>query len=650
MKIYLTFYLAILCAVTQGQDLSVPNRINLLFDTASAMRRSNPTNARDKLREAINLSSINGNFRLGQLAYLMGDLFLDVSEFDSAYAYYGRAIEVLKEDDPTLGRAYFGRSYVEYFKGWYDQSLASVLEAERKARQLNDKVGLARALKLIGSLAEMEEDFRKSKNYFEEALAIVEELKDTLNIVRTLNSLASPYQFFKQYEKSEEVLLRAVMLAKKIDCQKCLAVSYSQLGINYFYWKKYEQSIRYYKLEQAINRRLGDPYTYFFPNQNIAESLVELGRLDQALVYNDSAVQIALDHQANQLIHDAYKVRYSIFKRKGDIHQALLAFEKQMQYKDSLYTSEKASITESLKVQYETERREQKITELEQQKQIKELEAATARQWQIGLLAFLVLLAIVVGVLYNRYQLKQQTAKQLDEKNVELQKLNGFKDRMFAVISHDLRNPVDAFNTIIESLNQNLQHASKEELSEFLEATLQSAKDLKSLLNNLLEWSMVQIGKLPFNPGSVAAHDVAAESIRHVDTMARAKEIHLENQIGRDTLIRVDKAMTTIVLRNLLTNAVKYSPVGTSVKLSATQNNGSVILSVRDEGPGMSPEDVGKLFKMEGNTRSIGNSAEKGAGIGLLLCKELVERNSGKISVDSNPGTGSTFLVELPSA
>jgi signal transduction histidine kinase len=634
--------------VAQTSDFRL--EVNSLYDEAMVLRKTDPVSARSVIKRALSISLQNDRFRYSQLSYTLGDLFVDVAEYDSAYSYFLDAIRFGEKDDPIVGRAYFGKSYVEFYKGYYDKSLASVIEAEKLARALHDTTGLARAVKMIGGLAETEQDYKKSIRYFEEALALNEAMHDTLNIVRTLNSLATPYCHFKEYERGEEILLRAVELAKKINCIRCLPVSYSQLGVNDFYWGKFERSIEYYQLEQAINRQLGESFNFFYANQNIAESLVELGKLDEALLYNDSALQIALNHKANQLIHDAYKIRYVIHKKKGNPALALASFEKQVQYRDSLFNSEKTAITEDLKASYDTERKERQILELEQENTIKDLEATTARQWQVGLVVFLIFLTVVVGILYNRYQLKQRTAKALDEKNNELQKLNGFKDRMFAVISHDLRNPVDAFSTIIESLSQNLQHASREELKEFLESTLRSAKDLKSLLNNLLEWSLVQIGKLPFNPTPVSIHEVIAESANHLNAMAVSKKVKIHNQVDKEKKVLVDKSMMTIILRNLLSNAVKFSPEGKTVELTAQQSNGTVTISVRDEGVGMKPEESSRLFKMEENTRTIGSSPEKGAGIGLLLCKELVDKNRGTISVKSTPGMGSTFYLELPSA
>ncbi|MFN8887428.1 MAG: sensor histidine kinase, partial [Cyclobacteriaceae bacterium] len=303
---------------------------------------------------------------------------------------------------------------------------------------------------------------------------------------------------------------------------------------------------------------------------------------------------------------------------------------------------------DELNAAYDFERKERQMHELEQLNQVKTLEAASARQWQIGLSIISVLILILAAVLYNRYNFKKRVALELNDKNSDLRKLNSFKDRMFAVISHDLRNPVDAFNTIIESLSQNSQHATKEELKEFLDSTLQSAKDLKGLLNNLLEWSLVQIGKLPFNPSLISLHEVTQQSIAHLDTMAAGKKIGILNHVSSEINVTADRSMMIIALRNLISNAIKFSESGQHIDLTTEVKLGKVQLKISDQGIGMNEHDLAKLFKMEESTQKIGNSVEKGAGIGLLLVKELIERNQGRVSVISQPGKGSTFVIELP--
>ncbi len=653
MKFFLTIILILVAFLLPAQDLVIETAITDLLKRMPELIKSDKAAAHDQLAQAIRQTTINGNYKIGQLYYWTGELFLSQAQYDSAGHYMQLALPWLEKenDEPILGRAYIGAGYIMNYQSKFVEAFAYDRKAEKIFRKLNDRKMLARTLKRMGDDVYYQDEahLTQALPYYQESITIAESEKDTLNIIRGLNAIVSIYTDTRQFKKVGPLMEQAILLAEKINCLRCMAISYSQWGINEHKSGNYLAAIEKYQKEGQVNEQMGSEYDQFFVYQNIAEALIGLKRFDEALSYSDRSMKIALSGDSWKHQHDAYKARYQALKGKGDVAGALLAYEKQMQYRDSLFSEEKEKIMGDLRAAYDLERKEAQIEDLKNQNLIQELEAQTARQWQYGLIIFLILLATLMGVLYNRYQLKQRTAKTLDEKNNELQKLNGFKDRMFAVISHDLRNPVEAFNTLIGSLHQNLQHASHEEVQDFLATALQSAKDLKSLLNNLLEWSLVQIGKLPFNPQPVNLSNLIRESASHVETMATAKKINIHHQLGSETVL-ADVSMLTIVMRNLLSNAIKYSHEGKNIHLQAQRSNGSVTISVTDEGIGMKTEDVGKLFKMEESTHAIGNSPEKGAGIGLLLSKELVERNRGRIWAESEPGKGSTFLVELPAA
>lgn len=636
-----------------AQDLKTENAINNLLTEFPGLIKDDAVGAKSRIKHALKLSQQNNNYKYGQLAYWMGELLLSQAQYDSAGQFYQNGLPFLEKenDDAVLGRAYIGAGYVLNFQTRYSDALAYDLKAEKIFRKNGDRKMLARSLKRIGDdiLYQDEKRGAEAMLYFEESIAISKEEKDTINIIRGLNAVATIYTAEKNFQKIDEAMRQAILLAEKINCTRCMAISYSQWGISEHMRGNYTEAIRKYRLEFEANKKMGADYDQFFVYQNIAEAYFGLKQYNATLAYSDSSLRIAETDVAWNHYHDVYEVRYKAYKAMNNAPMALASYERQMQFKDSIYSEEKERAMQDMKAAYNLERKERQIEDLEKENLIRELEANSARQWQFGLIIILVLLAIVVAALFNRYQIKQRTAKTLDEKNTELQKLNGFKDRMFAVISHDLRNPINAFSTLMESLNQNVQHATNEELQEFLQSTLQSARDLQSLLNNLLEWALIQIGRLPFQPEMVSLQEVVQQSQQHVELMASQKKLLITSSI-RDEQVFADKGMLVIVMRNLLTNAIKFSASGKTVKLSAGRVNGSIRFGVQDQGMGIKQEDLTKLFKQEESTQQIGNSADKGAGIGLLLSKELVEKNKGKIWAESEVGKGSTFYVELPAA
>ncbi len=634
-----------------AQDLTPQKKINELLLEMPGLLKTDIVGAKSRIAEALQLSQQSSDYKYGQLSYWMGEILLNRAQYDSAGLFYQKALPFLEKenDEAILGRAYIGAGYILNFQTRYNDALAFDLKAEKIFRKNGDRKMLARSLKRIGDdiLFQDEKRDAEAMPYYEESIAISREEKDTINIIRGLNAVTTIYTSERNFRKLDEAMTQAITLAEKIKCLRCMAISYSQWGISEHKRGNYEEAIRKYKLEFEMNKKMGADYDQFFVYQNIAEAYYGLKRYDLTLAYSDSSLRIAETDVAWNHHHDVYEVRYKAYKAMNNAPKALAAYEKQMQFRDSIFSEEKERAMADMKAAYNLERKERQIEDLEKENLINELEATTARQWQYGLIIFLVLLAIVIAVLYNRYQLKQQTAKILSDKNLELNKLNSFKDSMFAVISHDLRNPVSAFSNLMESLHQNVQHATKEELQEFLQSTLQSARDLQSLLNNLLEWALVQIGRLPFQPHAITLAEVINESIRHVELMAGQKKIEIINETNGEVVF-ADKAMMTIVVRNLLSNAIKFSAERSQITITAKEIGNNIEMAIRDNGIGMRLEDINKLFKQEENTQSIGSSTEKGAGIGLLLCKDLMDKNSGVISAESVQGEGSVFYLQLP--
>jgi signal transduction histidine kinase len=647
-----TALLLLLCAPLLAQEFKFQGRINEFIGQLPELRKKKNDSTFLSIDGWIKQSKINDSYKLGHLYFWKAEFQLDRAMYDSAGFYYQSSLPWLEKDadEATLGRAYIGAGYILNFQAKYSLAMAFNLKAEKIFRRIGDQKMLARSLKRLGDdLALQDSRAAEAKKYYQESIAISVAQKDTLNIIRATNALTTVFSAEKNYPAIDSALEKAVSLAKKINCLRCQAISFSQWGISDYEQGKFTSAIRRYKEEFEVNKLLGATYDQFFVYQNTSDAYIGLKNYDKAIQYSDSALKIVQTDVAWNHYFDVYQSRYNAYKGKGDLGKALIALEKQMQYKDSVLTESKEKALEELNASYNFERKERQINDLVQLNKVKTLEATAARQWQVGLGIILFLIIILVFVLYNRYHFKKKAAQILDAKNTELQKLNGFKDRMFAVISHDLRNPVDAFSTIIESLNQNLQHASKEELKEFLGSTLDSAKDLKSLLNNLLEWSLVQIGKLPFDPKLVPLKTIVQESVSHLESMASLKKISIVNSVEEE-LVLGDREMITIIIRNLVSNAIKFSPSGKVIELKSVAKNGNVTLSVIDEGVGMNSEELNKLFKQEENVRTIGSSSAKGAGIGLLLCKELTEKNAGKIYAESKPNKGSTFYLELPTA
>jgi len=234
-------------------------------------------------------------------------------------------------------------------------------------------------------------------------------------------------------------------------------------------------------------------------------------------------------------------------------------------------------------------------------------------------------------------------------KNELLQAVNSEKDKFFSILAHDLRGPLSAFVSATQIITEEVQAMSIEEIKEITLSMKQSASGIYSLLENLLEWSSMQRGVMDFIPDKINLKDRLNECLNVLSESAKKKDIRLEYVVDENLTISADRHMLDAILRNLISNAIKFTKTGGIVSISAVYNDDkSVRVSVADSGIGMSPELKEKLFKIDEKTSRPGTEGEPSTGLGLLLCKEFIEKHRGKIWAESEVGKGTTFIFILP--
>ncbi len=238
---------------------------------------------------------------------------------------------------------------------------------------------------------------------------------------------------------------------------------------------------------------------------------------------------------------------------------------------------------------------------------------------------------------------------ELKSKNEELRKVIAEKDRFFSIIAHDLRSPFSGFLGITGLMAEEMQNLTKEEMHQMALSMKKSADNLFRLLENLLQWAGMQQGLIPFQAKLVKLLPIANESLALVNEVAKNKWIKITSSIPDETEVWADAKMLQTVVRNLLSNAVKFTHKGGHIMLSAqTTGDLGVVISIKDSGIGMSPEMVENLFLLDSKSNRKGTEGEPSSGLGLLLCKEFVEKHGGKLWVESEVGNGSTFSFNIP--
>ena len=236
----------------------------------------------------------------------------------------------------------------------------------------------------------------------------------------------------------------------------------------------------------------------------------------------------------------------------------------------------------------------------------------------------------------------------IKNQNEELLRLNAAKDKFFSIIAHDLKNP---FSAIIGSSDLLLQRALANDIQEidrFAKIINQASKKSLDLLLNLMDWSQIQTGRMKFEPEYFDVHHLVEEAIGLLGCNAEEKFISIRNNLSEKTMVHADKTMISIVLRNLISNALKYTNLKGMIEISSELQKDSIVISVKDNGVGIAKEALDKLFQIDGVISTPGTQKEKGTGLGLILCREYLEKNNGKIWVQSELNVGTKFFFSLP--
>ncbi len=236
----------------------------------------------------------------------------------------------------------------------------------------------------------------------------------------------------------------------------------------------------------------------------------------------------------------------------------------------------------------------------------------------------------------------------LSEQNRILNEVNAGKDKFFSIIAHDLRNPFNALLSLTALLKDELFRYSMDDIERFINRIHQASERTYVLLENLLEWSRSQTGRMQYVPQKAYLKILVDESIRPMEQHVRSKNIAVSVNIPGNLDVCADVKMLSTIIRNLVSNAVKFTPSGGSVTIQGSSTDDAVLLRVRDTGVGIKSEHLDQLFRIDVHHSCLGTAEERGSGLGLILCKEFAEKHGGSIHVESEYGAGSVFTVTLP--
>jgi signal transduction histidine kinase len=246
-------------------------------------------------------------------------------------------------------------------------------------------------------------------------------------------------------------------------------------------------------------------------------------------------------------------------------------------------------------------------------------------------------------------KLVDEKTKELKERNNQLESSNLEKDKFFSIIAHDLKGPFNGFLGLTQILSESLENLSSDDIKEIACNMRSSASNLYSLLENLLQWSRLKRSSMPFNPEPLLISETINNNISSLLADASTKRITIQNSTAKEQMINADKNMFLTVIRNLISNAIKFTPLEGTISITSSRSNGYVQISVKDSGIGMNKDIVDNLFKLNMVSKRNGTEGEPSSGLGLVISREFIEKHGGTLWVESEENKGSIFHFTIPS-
>ena len=328
-------------------------------------------------------------------------------------------------------------------------------------------------------------------------------------------------------------------------------------------------------------------------------------------------------------------------KNLGKDKIALDYFEKYTEIKDLIFSDDSKNKMANLESQREIDLRDKQI-------EIQHLKIKSEARKVYLLITITIAAAVLLGLFFWLYLSKIKTNQLLNKKNQLISEINNQKDKFFSIIAHDLRGPFNGFLGLTELLAEDLESMTPEEIQFAAGNMRNSAKNLFRLLENLLEWSKMEQGLIPFVPQEYLLLPIVSECIVTLQDAANIKEIKINTDISENTTVFADNNIIQAVIRNILSNAIKFTPKGGSISIQSEEDYKNTIISITDTGIGMNSKIIENLFTLDVQNNRKGTNDEPSTGLGLILCKDFVEKHGGKIWMESEEGKGSTFYFNFP--
>lgn len=636
----------------QGSDTA---KLNILFNIISSTELENVDTALTLSYKALELATkIKDSIEMAYAMQLVAIYSNIVSKHQDALKYDLEALRLIKKaNDPSLEVTFLNNVGEDYFYlDLYNEAYDYYSQSLDKAKQVEDRLSEAIATFNMGRVLKNMGQYTKAKEYILEAMKISEDIDDIAGIAYAKNDLAEIYitenNFDQALEELQEAYVLSDSLREDILTPQILvqtAAAYDHKGDYSNALSKYDSALEIYKSQ---NNQSGIGQSYYGKG-NVT---LHIGDLKEAKRYYQQCEKIAGDINDNELMIQCHRAMSILYESDNDFQSALLYYKKYKHLEDSIFSEKKKEQFAQIQIKYETANKDIEIQLLNQKEAQQDSKLKNEEFIRNILVVILAFTAVLLFSLYKNNEKRRrindlliEQQKEIKSKSKELSSLLEMKDKFFSIVSHDLRSPINALVGILDILDEgNLTQQELKDVSHSLKIRLDNTR---KLLDTLLDWAMLQMNEIKIHKEEIVLTDLVESNLAYFREVGD-KKIDFVNAVKDDQMVAADRNMLDLIIRNLVSNSIKFTEEGGKVEVTTEYGpKKSLIVMIKDNGIGMSSDQMEKLFDTSTLYTTRGTANEKGTGLGLRLCKEFVERMGGNIWVESVEGKGSTFKFTI---
>lgn len=576
--------------------------------------------------------------------------------------YAKEALFLSQENNDKSGMAYAYRNLAgaySYFGSFY-LTMYNLQKATALFESLGDSAGIANCHISLGHtyrrLRKRQEEIANHRKAYE----IFSRLGIPDRIGVSAHNLGESYLNNGQLNESEALTRKAIVILDSLNNGSVLSSCYKVMGKIWWERKKYDSARYYFQEVLALSEQLGE-YA-----QKIAtvESLIALAKIDEAQGnsgltldrLNDAALYVRTNQMGDYVMPVYMKLieEYTRLQKREQVLNALNELKETQEKITTQQLEDRAKMMQSLSEVFALE---EKYNQMQAQQWMYEQQIRNRNLLLIiSFAAALVLLVFMVLLIKGNRKLKRynrllQEQKQLIQKqHAELKELNATKDKFFSIVSHDLRAPLNALWSFSSIITEGIDKLSREQLLSFSAQLRQVVERAMKMTDNLITWAKIQMQEFSINVSSFALAPFVRDICKLYEDIAADKQITLHYQLPDDLWVLADNNQIAFIVRNLVNNAIKYTPKGGTIHISAYREDQQVYLTIKDSGIGMDAATLEKIFGNEPVKSRAGTAGEVGTGLGIKLSRSFAAMNRGTLTAASEFGNGTTFTLSLPAA